>query len=584
MLEMMPKINKDPVSNWMTQQVIFVRNTASVREAIEILDNNTIFGIPVVDDCYHFLGLISKTVIMNYISNPSVFNMAVQDIMMRDCETIHPLETVSDAAKLKGGCLPVVDNEGYLVGIMTRTDIIRANASLLEKAERKIDSAETLKQVLDTAYEGIVVVDGEGYIQEINEAYCQIINRKRDDVMGLKVVDVIENTKLDEIARTGVEERGHVQRISGMDLIVHRIPIMKNNKAVGAIGMLVFKNISEMQEIYSRVNLNNNDKDNGKNYKENRILDSILGRSPLINQAKERARKAAACPSNVFISGSSGTGKEVFAQAIHNMSSYDQGKFVCVNCSAIPENLLESELFGYEEGAFTDARMGGKIGKFEVAEGGTIFLDEIGDMPLHLQAKLLRVLQERTIEKVGSTEQKKINVRIISATHRDLKQMIKDGNFREDLYYRINVIPLHLPDLKDREEDLPLFIKTFVERFCENFNTPIKMVDAKAMTAMSEYHWPGNIRQLLNVCEALVALVDEPVITYHHLPEEIRCSDRERKLANREQQLTLVEEQEMVLIEELLVKYHYNKSAVARELNVTRNTLYDKIKKYQLAE
>lgn len=158
-----------------------------------------------------------------------------------------------------------------------------------------------------------------------------------------------------------------------MDLVVHRIPIMKNNKPVGAIGMLIFKNISEMQDIYSRVNLNINYHKNTHKEKEDGILEQIIGSATLINEAKERARKAAACPSNVFISGSSGTGKEVFARAIHDMSSYSNGKFVCVNCSAIPENLLESELFGYEEGAFTDAQRGGKSGKFELAEGGTIF-------------------------------------------------------------------------------------------------------------------------------------------------------------------------------------------------------------------
>jgi transcriptional regulator with PAS, ATPase and Fis domain len=428
---------------------------------------------------------------------------------------------------------------------MTRTDIIRANASLLEKVEQDIDSADTLNLVLNSAYEGIVVVNAEGVIQEINEAYCQIINKKREDVIGLNVVDVIENTRLDIIAKSGIEERGHIQRISGMDLVVHRIPIMKNNKPIGAIGMLIFKNISEMQDIYSRVNLNINYHKNTHKEKEDGILEQIIGSAILINEAKERARKAAACPSNVFISGSSGTGKEVFARAIHDMSSYSNGKFVCVNCSAIPENLLESELFGYEEGAFTDAQRGGKIGKFELAEGGTIFLDEIGDMPLHLQAKLLRVIQERTIEKIGSLEQKQIDVRIISATHRNLKEMIKNNLFREDLYYRINVVPVELPDLKDRSEDIPIFINKFITDFCTNFQMTPKIVSKKAMKILSDYEWPGNIRQLINVCEALVVLVSEPVIEVKHLPIDIQRAANKRALVMNNQSVTEIEKKEI---------------------------------------
>lgn len=576
------RMNDDPVSKWMTQDVICIKDSQRVKDAVTILDNHTIFGIPVVDKDDHFLGLMSKTVIMNHISNPSVFNMLVTEIMMTDSEIISPEQTIEEASNLKGGCLPVVNYHGVLVGIMTRTDIIRANASLLEKVEQDIDSADTLNLVLNSAYEGIVVVNADGVIQEINEAYCQIINKKREDVIGLNVVDVIENTRLDIIAQTGVEERGHIQRISGMDLVVHRIPIMKNNKPVGAIGMLIFKNISEMQDIYSRVNLNINYQKNSHKDVEDGILSQIIGSAPLIIDAKERARKAAACPSNVFISGSSGTGKEVFARAIHDMSSYSNGKFVCVNCSAIPESLLESELFGYEEGAFTDAQRGGKIGKFELAEGGTIFLDEIGDMPLHLQAKLLRVIQERTIEKVGSLEQKQIDVRIISATHRNLKEMIANDLFREDLYYRINVVPVNLPDLKDRREDIPIFINKFIEDFCNNFQKTPKIVSKKAMKILSAYEWPGNIRQLINVCEALVVLVNESVIDLKHLPLDIQQAANKKALVANNQQVTQIEEKEIELIQILLIKHNYNKSAVAREMGITRSTLYDKISRYQI--
>ncbi len=256
------------------------------------------------------------------------------------------------------------------------------------------------------------------------------------------------------------------------------------------------------------------------------------------------------------------------------MSSYSNGKFVCVNCSAIPENLLESELFGYEEGAFTDAQRGGKIGKFELAEGGTIFLDEIGDMPLHLQAKLLRVIQERTIEKIGSLEQKQIDVRIISATHRNLKEMIKNNLFREDLYYRINVVPVELPDLKDRSEDIPIFINKFITDFCKNFQMTPKIVSKKAMKVLSDYEWPGNIRQLINVCE--------PVIEVKHLPIDIQRAANKRALVMNNQSVTEIEKKEIELIQQLLIKHNFNKSAVAREMEITRSTLYEKMNRYHL--
>lgn len=581
-----PKIetfrNSDPVVNWMTEEVIFIRDNELVSQAIDILDNHTIFGIPVVDENHCFLGLMSKTVIMNFISNASVFLLPVSQIMMTDCETIHPESSINEASQLKGGCLPVVADSGKLVGIITRTDIIRANASRLDEANEQVDYAETLKLVLNSAYEGVVVVNSEGYIQEINDSYCRIINQRRQDVIGRKVVDVIENTRLDLIAKSGVEERGHIQRIAGLDLVVHRIPIFQQQRPVGAIGMLVFKDISEMNAIYDRISIQKH-RNQGRTLlkkQQEKVLETIIGQSAVIMAAKERAGKAANCSSNVLITGSSGTGKEVFAQAIHEMSAYSNGKFVCVNCSAIPESLLESELFGYEEGAFTDAKRGGKLGKFELADKGTIFLDEIGDMPFVMQAKLLRVIQERTIERVGSTEQKRVNVRIITATHRNLEEMVATGTFREDLFYRINVIPLDLPDLASRPKDIHLFLEKGIEEFCQKFAFDSKGLSKEAKKYLEAYSWPGNVRQLLNVCEALVALTDGPLIEVVDLPYQIQASYQHYK--NKRLHLSIMEQQEKELIGEQLVFHKGNKTAVSKELGIPRSTLYEKIKKYQL--
>ncbi|MGO3733349.1 MAG: sigma 54-interacting transcriptional regulator [Vagococcus sp.] len=581
MRETTKRINRESVSEWMTRDVICVNSRAIVKEAFDILDNHTIFGIPVIDDDGLYLGLMSKTVIMNYISNPSVFKLPITDIMLTDSETIHFDQTIDEAARLRGGCLPVLDDVGKLVGIITRTDIIKANTSALEKVDEKVDTAETLRLILNSAYEGIVVVNSEGYIQEINDAYCRIINRKKEEVIGRQVESVIENTRLREVAQTGVEERGRIQQISGMNLVVHRIPLFKNNQPSGAIGVLIFKDISEMQEINARMNIKKN-LNLQDDVRQEDILKRIIGDSDSMKRVKKLAKKAANCSSNVFISGSSGTGKEVFAKAIHDMSSFSSGKFVTVNCSAIPESLLESELFGYEEGAFTDALKGGKLGKFEMAEGGTVFLDEIGDMPFHLQAKLLRVIQERTIEKVGSIEAKKVNVRIITATHQNLNKMVQEGTFREDLYYRINVIQLRLPDLSERREDIPLFITQSMTKFCNQFHFEPKSVNPVAMRQLVAYDWQGNIRHLLNICEALVALTDGRIITEQDLPKEIRDYYYDIQLEKMGLDLTLVEEKEREVIMDLLAHYDGNKSAVARKLEINRNTLYEKLKKYEL--
>ncbi len=569
--------NNEPVSNWMTTNVITINSNATVKESIDILNNHTIFGIPVVDEHHTYLGLMSKTVLMNHITSTTVFSRPVTDIMMTDSETISPNHTMDEAANLKGGCLPVIDEHNKLVGIITRTDIIKSNAHIINRAKQNIDTAETLQLVLNSAYEGVVVVNQEGYIQEINDSYCELINLDKKSVINKHCTKVIDNTRLHIVAKNGIAERGRMQQINGVELIVHRIPIIKHNQPIGAIGILVFKDISEMQTLYSRVNQLKNQQTNSSISMNMSLANKIIGVSPNMIAAKNLAVKVARIPSNIFISGESGTGKEVFAKTIHDMSQFAKGPFVCVNCSAIPENLLESELFGYEEGAFTDASRGGKMGKFEQAENGTIFLDEIGDMPLSMQAKLLRVLQERTIERVGGSETKHINLRIISATHRDLKQMVKEGTFREDLYYRINVINLHLPPLRQRQEDIPLFLNHALEKFSLEFGLGVKQLDKEALDILITYSWPGNIRELYNVCESLVALVEETEIIKSDLPPYIL----EACLSNQED-LSPLEVEEKNIIIHLLSTHNQNKSLVAKEMAISRNTLYQKIKKYQL--
>ena len=251
-------------------------------------------------------------------------------------------------------------------------------------------------------------------------------------------------------------------------------------------------------------------------------FDDIVGDSVEIENAKDFARKVAGSNSTVLIRGESGTGKEMFARAIHNSSSRKNGPFVAINCAAIPEPLLESELFGYEDGAFTGARHGGKMGKCELAIGGTLFLDEVGDIPLFLQSKFLRMLQERCIERVGGNKRIHVDIRIIAATNKNLEEMIENNEFREDLYYRLNVIPVFLPPLRKRKEDIVTVGKHFLRKYTAKLGKDIEDIAPDALAIMRDYDWPGNLRELENAIECAVNVETGNLLTAASLPEKVR--------------------------------------------------------------
>ena len=281
-----------------------------------------------------------------------------------------------------------------------------------------------------------------------------------------------------------------------------------------------------------------------------------------------------------MILGESGTGKELFAHSIHNDSKRSMGVFIKVNCAAIPAELLESELFGYEEGSFTGAKKGGKIGKFEAADGGTIFLDEIGELPLHMQVKLLRVLQEREVERVGSTRSIPIDVRIIAATNRNLEEMVEKGEFRLDLYYRLKVMTIVVPKLSERSEDIPKLVHHFLRKYQKLMNKQIEGISDRALRILNSYSWPGNIRELENSIERALNMVDEDeMITSDHLPEEISGYKGPSSTLTLNE---VMEETERHTIINYLEVMNGNKSETAKALGISRTTLYEKMKKYGL--
>ena len=383
------------------------------------------------------------------------------------------------------------------------------------------------------------------------------------------------------VLQTGIAEIGEFQVVDemGRKIIANRVPIFKDGEIIGAIGEAVFKDIQEVKQILKKGEPTVSSKLLQKSNPDGNVSDGvgfeqIIGRNVAMVRAKSLAARVAPTDTTVLIYGESGTGKDLFAQAIHNASNRRNKKFVVINCAAIPAELLESELFGYDEGAFTGARKGGKKGKLELAEGGTLFLDEIGDMPLPMQAKLLRVLQNRTFEHIGGLIVKKCNVRIIAATNRNLEQMVKKETFREDLYYRMNVITIRIPSLRDRKEDISEMINILMPQICTKANEAVKKFSIEAMKIMCNYSWPGNVREMINILEQIAATIDSMLIQPRHLPEIIFHQNWLKG--------DFDEGNEADIIKNALKAASGNKVIAAKILGIHRSTLYEKIKKYRL--
>lgn len=386
------------------------------------------------------------------------------------------------------------------------------------------------------------------------------------------------------------------------------LPIVKGTKTLGAIGLMGFsteqrekmiENVEELKRflqhlcsvVESELASQSYIPQSKCSFYEDTIrgnqgvtFESIISNSVDMQEVIHKAKRVVNSPATVLIRGGTGTGKELLAKAIHFESDRKNTPFVTVNCAAIPENLLESELFGYERGAFTGANREGKMGKFELANGGTIFLDEIGDLPLSMQPKLLRVLQEREIERVGGSRSLPINVRVITATHRNLEDMVEKGSFREDLYYRINVIPLHTKLLKERRDEIPLFLQYFICKYCSSLNRPLLKIDPLLEQWLMQYSWPGNIRQLENVVEYMVNMAESEVIGFQDLPDYLAKQNLTAKNNSGLSLEVMVGEYEKSIIQSYLLadRDRIDKEKVADELKISLSTLYRKLEKYNL--
>lgn len=400
------------------------------------------------------------------------------------------------------------------------------------KVEMKRLSVDWLMEIIHLCIERIVIVDRDGMIVYIDEAYSEFIGVSFDEAVGRSVQDVIENTRMHIVAKTGRKEIEHLQPINESVMIANRYPIFIDGELVGAVGTVMFPDPDNVRHFQNKMNnlmeeLNFYKKKAVNELTSKYSFDDLIGNSHSFQAAKTLGKKVAGSDSSVLLTGESGTGKELFAHAIHQSSVRSNYPFVAINCASIPEVLFESELFGYEDGAFTGAKKGGKEGLFKVANRGTVFLDEIGDMPLSMQSKLLRALQEKEVQPVGGPKTLPIDLRIIAATNRDLMKMVEEGTFRQDLFYRLNVINIEIPALRKRKEDIEAISNNLLQKLERKFYRKGTSFSPEVVEKLKEHQWPGNVRELENVLERAINVLDGTTIQLEHLPLYIR--DQELK-------------------------------------------------------
>lgn len=447
---------------------------------------------------------------------------------------------------------------------------------------------EGYKLIFDSIRDGAIVIDHKGYITHFNRAYGRFLGIDPNYPIGKHCTDVIENTRMHIVAKTGKPEMNRTQQIKGQEMMVQRIPIRSNGKLIGVYGQVIFQNIKEIKKLATKLSMLESKL---KLYEKELInlrstrytMDSIVGSSDSIDRLKKEALKATANRFPVLITGESGTGKELFAQAIHHGSPRKLYPFIRLNCAAIPGELLESELFGYEKGAFTGAQRGGKPGKFELAHRGSIFLDEIGELPLKMQPKLLRVLEEKEFDRIGGTSIIRSDFRLIAATNRDLEEMMAKGLFRRDLYYRLNVISLRLPPLRDRREDIVPLARHLLAQMTRDAAFAETRMNPDVEKMLRNYDWKGNVRELTNVLERALSSVEGDVIRPNDLPFYLHRCQKKHRATNVSTLKQAQARAEKEAIQAALERAGYNKAQAARLLGIHRTLLYKKADRYAIS-
>ncbi|MCT4507799.1 MAG: sigma 54-interacting transcriptional regulator [Tepidibacter sp.] len=574
---------KTLVKEVMSDKYIKVYYKEELSVCLDKMLKNNLDDVYIVDEDEKLIGLLSLTDISKTKKSDLNCGNLIENFMIKDIKTISKNESLIDCRNTmienKIARLPVVQN-GYLIGVI-RNDQIRDYFYM--KME---EIGSKLNHIINNIHEAVCVVDKDGYVIVWNKNSEKLYNIKSKVILGKKLEKFFPKGILLKVLKTkkAVDEVYHSPPRKDSDVIVTGQPIFIDGELVGAVS--TDRDITQVKRLSSQLQRANDT----LKFLENEVkkfssdnFGNIIGKSEKLTKSIQTARQVAKTNASILILGESGTGKEVFSRSIHDYSQRE-GLFVPVNCSAIPSELFESEFFGYESGAFTGANRKGKMGIFELANNGTVFLDEIADLPIQMQAKLLRVLQEKEVRRVGGEKTITINVRVISATNKDLNEMIEKEEFREDLYYRLNVVELNLPPLRERHGDIAILIHKFLKDICAQNSKTVPEIDLEVMDILRNYTWKGNIRELKNTIEHLVVLSKDNIIKKDLIPKYIY--DNMNKTTNY-QNYPMDLNQAIAKLEQDTIKKALNMSAgnkakAAKYLNIPRSTLYYKMNQYKI--
>lgn len=471
---------------------------------------------------------------------------------------------------------------------------------MIRKGSGKMEIKKHLSLILESLHDPVIIIDKEGYVTFINKAYTKQFDVPKEKILGKKLKDIEENARILEVLKSGeplINNWSYVRSLK-KHIFANITPLLNEvNDMIGVI--TIMKDISEMKKLEEELEEYIQYTNQLQEQLDKKNFSLLQSESFEMKKIVSLAKKVSGTDATVLLTGESGVGKEIFARAIHEASPRHEKAFIAINVASIPDTLFESELFGYEEGSFTGSKKGGKKGLLEQANGGTLFLDEVSEMSLNLQVKLLRVIQEREFHRVGGTKTYPLDVRIICATHRDLQKEIKKGNFREDLYYRINVVPIHIPPLRERKEDIPFLIDNILKELTTKYMKHVS-IDSDLIAILQRYDWPGNVRELHNVIERMLAVSTSSFFKQEDIPPHIRgggeaseeeevhytlptemnhvvASLKEKKLPE------IVEEIEQLVIKEVL-KESRNRTEAIERIGISRKAFYAKLKKYGLSK
>ena len=552
-------------------------------------------GIIVVDE--HGIIVIANRVVADIVgvANNELVGRLITDVIPN---SLLPKILESGQAlygqKIVINAIPVVANYSPMLetGVIRNAVCVFHDLSSIDHLSKELNSVKQLfreyEAIINSSYDGIFITDGNGLVLRLNNAYERITGIQANEVVGKTMKQLVSEGVYDQSATLRVIEKRHTITIAQTIKRTNKQILVTGNPVFDEEGKLsrVVTNVRDITELNSLQNQLQETKEQTLKYETElnhlrslQIQDTgIIFGSELMARAIQLAMKVACVDTTVLITGESGTGKELFAKLIHEQGKGISKPFIKINCAAIPEQLLESELFGYEGGAFTGAKKEGKPGLLELAHKGTLFLDEMGEMPLLLQVKLLRAIQEKEIVRVGSTKTIQINVKIITATNRDLARMVDNGTFREDLFYRLMVVPIQVPPLRERKEDIPLLVKYIVDKLNKRFAFNHR-ISPHLLDKLSEHSWPGNVRELENVLERMMITSSEEELTVNLLPDTIR---HQAILPKRGTKLKdAVAQTEAYILEETYKEYQ-SWQKVAEVLGVDRTTIFRKLGKYGL--